>query len=373
MADAQRDERQAQAPEASAARATERAASADADGADAPEIAPPSLAWMHSTLQWGTRALPTKNGLTVDALNIGVYGDVPDFWDDQTRKPRGAYPVPGVAPLGFEVREKRELWADNAADLYEEAIQRRWAPATDIPWRAIKPLPDDVEAAMCQLCTELSHYASVEIEVIGGWQQKLSYGYHEVKLFLASQMFDNARHFEAFRKRALSNGGGLGLESKGEVNRMLLESTGGWPETVLMLHILRGAFTFTLYRYGELYAHNPAEKVLFARCIQDKARHIAYGLAHLRYAVAHNIDKPIVFNRLMNIAERVFERELQDPVLKEALAVIFGGGIEGAQAGMRRFERMMGDFARQYLAYMDAIGVPREAGFPPSLAKHMEA
>ena len=359
----------ASAPEASAARATEQAA----DAAPEVEIAPPDLSWMNNTLQWGTRAVPTKNGLTVDALNVGVYGDVPDFWDDQTRKPRGAYPVPGVAPLGFEVREKRELWADNAADLYEEAIQRRWAPATDIPWDTLRPLPDDVEAAMCQLCTELSQYASVEIDVIGGWQQKLSYGYHEVKLFLASQMFDNARHFEAFRKRALANGGGLGLENKGEVNRMLLESTGGWPETALMLHLLRGTFTFTLYRYGELFAHNVAEKTLFARCVQDKARHIAYGLSHLRYATSHNPDKVIVFGRLLNIAERVFERELADPALKEALAVIFGGGIEGARSGMRQFERMMGDFARQYLSNMEYIGVRRETGFPQGLAKYMEA
>ena len=359
----------AAAPASSAARATEQAAGATPEV----EIAPPDLSWMNNTLQWGTRAVPTKNGLTVDALNVGVYGDVPDFWDDQTRKPRGAYPVPGVAPLGFEVREKRELWADNAADLYEEAIQRRWAPATDIPWDTLRALPDEVEAAMCQLCTELSQYASVEIDVIGGWQQKLSYGYHEVKLFLASQMFDNARHFEAFRKRALANGGGLGLENKGEVNRMLLESTGGWPETALMLHLLRGTFTFTLYRYGELFAHNPAEKALFARCVQDKARHIAYGLSHLRYATSHNPDKIIVFGRLLNIAERVFERELADPALKEALAVIFGAVIEGARIGMRQFERMMGDFARQYLSNMEYIGVRRETGFPQGLAKYMEA
>ena len=368
QADEQEQEEKLQA---SAARVTEREASGD--DAEEVEIAPPNLSWMQNTLQWGTRAKPTKNGLTIDALNIGVYGDVPDFWDDQTRKPRGAYPIPGVAPLGFEVREKRELWADNAADLYEEAIQRRWAPATDVPWNTIQTLPDDVEAAMCQLCTELSQYASIEIEVIGGWQQKLSYGFHEVKLLLATQMFDNARHFEAFRKRALSNGGGLGLENKGEVNRMLLESTGGWPETVVMLHMLRGTFIFMLYRYGELFAHNPAEKVLFARCLQDKARHLAYGLAHLRYATSHNPDKIIVFGRLMNIAERVFERELKDPVLREALAIIFGGGIEGAQSGMRQYERMMGDFARQYLANMEHIGVRREEGFPPALAKFMEA
>ena len=37
---------------------------------------------------------------------------------------------------------------------------------------------------------------------------------------------------EALRKRALANGGGLGLESKGAVNRMILESRGGWTESM---------------------------------------------------------------------------------------------------------------------------------------------
>ncbi|MCH7655855.1 MAG: ferritin-like domain-containing protein, partial [Chloroflexi bacterium] len=80
--------------------------------------------------------------------------------------------------------------------------------------------------------------------------------YHEVKNFLATGMFDAARHCEVFRKRALVNGGGLGLESKGDVNRMILESKGGWTETVLFLHLLRGTFTMTIYRYGDQFAHN---------------------------------------------------------------------------------------------------------------------
>ena len=48
-------------------------------------------------------------------------------------------------------------------------------------------------------------------------------------------------------------------------------------------------------------------------------------------------------------------------------------GIEGARSGMRQYERMMGDFARLYLANMEHIGVPREASFPQGLAKFMEA
>ncbi|MXY46216.1 MAG: hypothetical protein F4Y44_04360, partial [Chloroflexi bacterium] len=91
MADTKQVEEQQETLQASAARVTER--EAGSDDADDVEIAPPNLAWMKNTLQWGTRATPTKNGLTLDALNLGVYGDVPEFWDEQTRTPRRAVPV----------------------------------------------------------------------------------------------------------------------------------------------------------------------------------------------------------------------------------------------------------------------------------------
>ena len=338
-----------------------------------PEIPAPSLEWMNRTLEWGVRVRPGKSGMTLGSLNVGVYGDIPDHWDDQTRMPRGAYPMPGVPPIGFSIRNKSELWADNAADLYEEAIQRRWAPATDVPWDTIEPLPGDVEAAMCQLSTELSQQANVEFETIGGWLHQMSYGYHEVKNFLATQMFDAARHCEVFRKRALANGGGMGLESKGDVNRMILESRGGWTETVLFLHLLRGDLTMTVYRYGEQFAHNDAERVIFSRCMEDKARHVAYGLQHLRYALSHQPDKELVLQRLLNIGERVLERELEDPAFRESLAIILGGGIEGARVGMERYARLMGDYVRQYLAHLEWLGIDRGQAFPAGLAKYLEA
>ena len=171
------------------------------------EVPEPSFKWMPRSLQWETRVKPGKAGLRIGDLNVGIYGEIPDRWEEQTRMPRGAYPLAGIPPLGFALRNKIDMWADNAADLYEEAVQRRWIAATDIPWDTIEPLPDDVEAAMCQLCTELSQAANVEFETIGYWLQQMSYGYHEVKLFLASNMFDAGRHHEAFRKaRAVQRG-----------------------------------------------------------------------------------------------------------------------------------------------------------------------
>ena len=134
---------------------------------------------------------------------------------------------------------------------------RRWSSAVNIPWDACRDLPDDVELAIAQVATELSQQASIEIEVVTSWLQLMSYGYHEVKLFLSTETFDAARHFEVFRKRALVNGAGLGFESPGQVNRILLESRAGWTETSLLLHILRGVFTRTVYRYLAAYAPTP--------------------------------------------------------------------------------------------------------------------
>src|SRR3954452_22661266 len=95
------------------------------------EQQPYDLSWKEMTIQWDTRAAVHKDGgLTVGALNTGAYAEVPDYWDDRTRMPRGVFNpsgYPGAAIGGYFLRNKSDVWADNAADLYEEAISRRWS------------------------------------------------------------------------------------------------------------------------------------------------------------------------------------------------------------------------------------------------------
>ena len=334
----------------------------------------PKYNWMNKTRSWGTRALPGKAGLRLGDLNVGLYGEVPMHWDDQSRNPRGAVPRRGMPPVGYAIRDKSGLWAESAADLYEEAIQRRWAPATDVPWDTIQPLPDDVEHAVCQVCTELTQYANVDIETITGWQHQMSYGYHEVKQYLATASFDAARHYECFRKRALVNGGGLGLEGPGQVNRMILESRGGWTEAVVYLFLVRGVFTMTLYRYLGRYAHNDAERFIYGHALADKARHMTYALDHLKFAMAHVEDQRTVTATLLAIGDGGFGRDLRDPVLKEALAIIFGGGIDGARRdGMEVYHALMRDYVKTHLAYCEWLDIPRNpAGFPPPLNDYVD-
>ncbi len=345
---------------------------ADKPAASPMESRAPNLKWMGITHQWGTRVKPGKHGLRLGDLNVGIYGEVPAVWNDQTRNPRGAVARRGIPPVGYAIRDKADLWADSAADMYEEAIQRRWAPAVDVPWASIKELPDDVEQAVCQVMTELSQYANVDVESVTHWQTQMAYGYHEVKQYLATVSFDAARHMEVFRKRALCNGGGLGLEGPGEVNRMILESRGGWTEAVLYLFVLRALFTQTMFRYLELHAHNDAEREIYKNCIEDKARHLTYGIDHLWYAINHQSDQKLIVSQLCIIGERVLVRELKDPVLREALAIIFGGGVKHASGkGMATFERMMGDYVRRYLATSKWLGVERNMLFPAELSAYL--
>ncbi|HLZ72878.1 MAG TPA: hypothetical protein VKV26_23485 [Dehalococcoidia bacterium] len=332
----------------------------------------PDLSWKSMTIQWGTRApVHPQGGLTLGALNVGAYGEIPDYWEDRSRMPRGSFSPPGTAgaPVGgYYLRNKSDFWADNAAELYEEAISRRWASADGLPWAECRGLRDDVELAICQVATELSQQASIEVEVVSSWLQLMSYGYHEVKVFLATENFDAGRHFEVFRKRAMVNGGGLGLESPGQVNRLLLESRAGWTETSLLLHILRGTFTRTLYRYLAAFAPTPVELLIGRRALQDASRHIAYAMQHLKYAVNHVTGLARNLNVGLAQAEAFAGRDDADPVLWEALACLFGGGVQGMDAGMQTVARLRRDYVRDYLRSLDWIGVDRRPGLASNFA-----
>lgn len=331
------------------------------------EQQPPKYGTVARSNQWGTRVKPNKHGLRLGDINVGVYGEIPDRWDDQTRNPRGAIAKKGVPPLGYAIRDKADLWADCSADLYEEAIQRRFASATDVPWHTIKPLPDVLERSICQILTELCQYANCDIEVISSWQHQMAYGYHEVKQFLATATFDATRMYETFRKRALCNGGGLGLEGPGEINRMILESRGGWSETVTYLLLMRGSFMQTMLRYLERYAQNDAERSIYRFALEAKARQITYGLDHLRYSIAHDDDRRTVMQMLFFIGDRVWARELGDHVLREALSIIFAGGLERAPTeGNARYNRMMRDFMNEYLGICEWLGVKRDLATLPN-------
>jgi hypothetical protein len=327
------------------------------------------LSWMNVPTEWGTRAKPTKNGLTLEAINIGRYGDIPDVWEFQTEMPRGAVAVSGVEAMGYSIYEKQELWSDNAASLYEEAIQRRWRPATDIAWDSLQPLADDIERAICQICTHFSEKGQLEADVIAGWEPELSYGYHEIKLYLATVVFEGARHAEVFRKRALSNGGGLGIQSTGWGFRSVTDAR-NFTEFIGVQMVLQDSFTLTQYEFCEAYAPHAAEKHIFRLAMQDKARHISYGIAHLKYVLLHRPERRQELERYLDKGETMLCWDDKDTATREAFALLFGGGKSNIQEGLQRYDQMRGRQVQQYLDRLRWATLDRTAHLVPPLRQY---
>ncbi|HLZ69473.1 MAG TPA: ferritin-like domain-containing protein [Dehalococcoidia bacterium] len=315
------------------------------------------FAWMTSEhTEWGVRARPGARGLRLADINIGSYGEVPDVWPYDTEIPRGALPNDTAEGMGYSIFEKQEVWAESCAELYEDAIQARWAPATDIPWASLQPLPRPIEAAVCQLSTDLSQRAYAAGACVSGWLQQISYGYLEVKSYLATQIFEHSRHAEAFRKRALANGGALGIEPPNHFTQRYMEAM-NYTEALLCIDLLEAAFQVVLFEAGEELAQNEAERELYRRALGDKLRHLQYGRDHLAWVVEHAPRRVKELQRYLAKAEHALVADMEQPISSEPLIVLFGGGLEGIDRGAARLHALR---LAQVERYLQAL---REAGF----------
>jgi hypothetical protein len=293
---------------------------------------------------------------------VGAYGDVPDNGSlHGSMAPRGSEIPPDMPSLGgYDINDKSLVWAENAAHLYDEAVARQWSSARDIPWDQLKPQPEDLEKAMCQLCTNLAEIEFVAGDMPAKWLWRINHDFHEVKLFLASQIFDEARHMEVFRKRALANGGGLLRSSADAENqlRLILEAPNFTVGSALM-HVLGEGFVLTLFRNGEMFSLTPVEKKIFRLCMQDEARHVAYGVMHLKYFLEKHPERESEIHDILSRGEEAtFDlNQTQDTV--EARAILAGGGLDHIDEGFKKLSYLFKKQIDEYLHRLKMAGIDR--------------
>ncbi|HEX7035173.1 MAG TPA: hypothetical protein VF210_05335 [Pseudomonadales bacterium] len=322
------------------------------------------LGWMERQGEWGTRARPGKQGLTLADIQIGSYGETPDFSDNMTGRPRGAAARPRSYRVGgYSVRTKSEIWLENASFLYEEALQRQWSSATDVPWHTIRPLPDDIEQAECQLATFLTEVEFVAGDVPARWISQTTPDYFEPRNCLLAQVMDESRHMDVFRKRALANGGGLMSATGGTAGVVgSIDLARDFTEMSSRLHISGEGAVLTIFRMGELMAYNEAEKAIYRLCAQDEARHVAFGVMHMRYMAETAPERREEIECYLDEAERQILAGSQNPagnrtISSEALAILLGGGKAHHDEG---FRKLIAIRKRQLQEYVKRV---RSAGF----------
>jgi hypothetical protein len=315
------------------------------------------LSWLKSGADWGIRAKPGKRGLTLDEINVGSYGDVPNVASGQTMKPRGATGRVGVPHVGYML-QKNDIWSKNATLLYEEAVQRQWSSATDIPWDKLEPLPDEVELAMSQLCTFLTEVEFIAGDTPAQWLPTISNDHYEIKLYIASQIMDEARHLDVFRKRALANGGGLMSGGPGSGLRSII-SARDFTEMSAIMHIIGEGFIQTLFRSGELLSHNEAEKSMFRLALQDESRHVAFGVMHMKHILETEPERREEVHSYLDSGEEIFAGTGVTATggSIESLAILLGGGIDKMDEGLNRLLAVRKRQVNEYMHRLTVAGL----------------
>ncbi|MCL6643388.1 MAG: hypothetical protein K6U88_00155 [Dehalococcoidia bacterium] len=313
---------------------------------------PRDLSWMHVPTEWGIRARPKDPamGLTIADLMIGTYGDVPDIWTNRSEIARGSYPNPVVEDMGYTIFEKALVWADCCVPLYEEAIRDRWVSATDLNWNSLEPLPHDIERAVCQFMTENSERAYVAGALWSGWLPEISYGFLELKLFLSTVIYDLARHSEAFRKRALANGGGLGLQAPTDFSRVAREAR-SFPELAAILFV-QDSMLYTLFSHGDEFAQNELERDLYRLVARDRKRMLDYHIERLKHMLFKLPDRRDEQNLYFNKAESRMGKEWLDPAVSEPLAILLGGGVDSIARGREKLRELRRAQVDNYLEHL---------------------
>ena len=296
----------------------------------------PEFSWMKVPTEWGikARASDPDMGLTIGDLNIGTYGDIPDHWNNRSEIARGSFPNPINEDMGYTIFDRAIVWADCCVPLYEVAIRDRWVAATDLRWASLEALPDDIEKAVCQLMTEQSDRAYYGGAVWSGWLPEISYGYHEVKFFLSTVIYDLARHCEAFRKRALANGGGLGLQAPTDFSRVIQEAR-TFPE-LAALFFLQDSLLLTLFKNGDQFAQNQLERDMYALVARDRQRMMDYHIERLKHFLFKMPSRREEQNLYFGKGEGQMFKDWKDPVVSEPLVILLGAGRDNEEAGREK-------------------------------------
>ncbi len=321
------------------------------------------LDWLSQQGEWGTHAVAGKQGLTLADVAIGSYGETPEFSDNMTGRPRGATPRKASYRIGgYSIRTRSEIWLDNASFLYEEALQRQWSSATDVPWHTLEPLPDDIETAQCNLATFLTEVEFVAGDVPARWIAQTTPDYFEPRNCLLAQVMDEARHMDVFRKRALANGGGLTQATGGTAGVVgSIDLARDFTEMSSRLHISGEGAVLTIFRMGELMAYNDAEKAIYRLCAQDEARHVAFGVMHMRYMSEAAPERRGEIESYLDEAERQILAGSQNPAgqatpSSDALAVLLGGGRDKYDEGMKKLQAIRRRQIQEYIKRVRSAG-----------------
>ena len=280
----------------------------------------------------------------------GVLDRPPQSWGLAAR---GARVELGAPEFSFSLADKHGVWADEAVRLYASAVAAQWDPNTAIPWEEPFDLPDEVEGAVVQLMTYLVENETAALVVPSRFVAQLHPHFREVMQLLAVQAADEARHIEVFTRRGLLRRDRLGLSTiGGQASLKTLVDEPDFAVASFLLSVMGEGTFLVLLRFLERYAPDPVTRAVTRMAATDEARHVAFGVAHLRESAKHD---PALLERLAQSVHRRHDALRHTAGLNQevydALVLVAAGSWEHSnlREGSRRVAQLQRDMdtARQ--------------------------
>jgi hypothetical protein len=214
----------------------------------------------------------------------GIVASAPAHWGLAARGALVERGGPASAPSPFDIRDRDLVWADIVPSLYAHAAAEQWDPDTAVDWTAEFDIHPDVDRAVIQVMTYLVENEQAALVVPAKLLARIHPHFREVLQLLAVQAADEARHMEVFTRRALLTGLPMGTSTVGGRQSLatLLDEADFSMASFLLSVLGEGSF-LNLLDFLDVHAPDPVTRDVTRLARRDEARHVAYGVAHLRY------------------------------------------------------------------------------------------
>jgi hypothetical protein len=234
---------------------------------------------------------------------------------------RGSTIEAGTPEFGFQLTDKVNVWSDDAAHIYQQAVAAQWDPETAIPWDAPFELTGDLEEAV-------------------------------------------VRHIKVFTRRARLKRSQLGRSTiGGQTSLKTLVDEPQFAIASFLLSVLGEGTFLSLLWFIERYAPDPVTAAVARLAAQDEARHVAFGPAHLSQHLAR---EPEFRPRLADAVRRRHDAlrhtaGLNDEVFDALLLMAAGSWDHDAlRLGSQRVMRLIHDMDEGRRKRLVRLGFPED-------------
>ncbi|WP_129774712.1 ferritin-like domain-containing protein [Peristeroidobacter soli] len=308
---------------------------------------------------------PWAEGRWRDALTAGQSQlPAPSAKPEWGLAARGATVEAGSPAFNFTLSNRDELWATTADEIYAQGVAAQWDPQTAIDWDTPFEIDPEIEAAVVQVMTFLVENENAALIVPARHLGQLHPHYREVQQVLALQCADEARHVEVFTRRLGMRGRQPMLSTAGGQAslRTLLQAPDFSSATFLLSVLGEGTFV-NLLSFLHEYGPDPVTRQICRLAARDEARHVAFGMAHLKYRLS---VEPDYLARLQNAIEQRHEALAPTSGLNEevfdALILIAAGSLTPAAIarGYAAVQRLKLDMAAGRKSRLLHLGFPAD-------------